>query len=167
MFSRLRALPATLAFCALIAPAGLQAQGAPVSFSGVKVDTAQPIEVTADQLSVNQNDGQAVFTGNVIVIQGEMRLTAPEVQVKYLQGAAGKIERITALGGVTLVSANEAAEGREAVYTVADDTVVMTGDVLLTQTGNTVAGDRLTVNIKEGTGRMEGRVRTVLQTGQP
>lgn len=167
MFTRLRALPATLALCALIAPAGLHAQGAPVNFSGVKVDTARPIEVTADQLSVNQTDGVAIFTGNVIVIQGEMRLTAPEVQVNYVQGAAGRIERIHALGGVTLVSANEAAEGREAVYTVADDTVVFTGDVLLTQTGNTLAGDVLTVNIKEGTGRMEGRVRTVLQTGQP
>jgi len=167
MVLRLRALPVALAFCALIAPAGLLAQGSAVNFSGVKVDTAQPIEVTSDQLSVNQTDGVAIFTGNVIVIQGEMRLTAPEVQVNYVQGAAGKIETIHALGGVTLVSANEAAEGREAVYTVANDTVVFTGDVLLTQTGNTVAGDLLTVNIKEGTGRMEGRVRTVLQTGQP
>lgn len=167
MFSRLRALPATLALWALIAPASLSAQGAPISFSGVKVDTAQPIEVTSDQLSVNQTDGVAIFTGNVIVIQGEMRLTAPEVRVNYVQGAAGKIERINALGGVTLVSTNEAVEGREAVYTVVDDTVIFTGEVLMTQTGNTVAGDKLTVNLKAGTGRMEGRVRTVLQTGKP
>ncbi len=65
-------------------------------------------------------------------------------------------------GGVTLTSPTEAAEGREAVYTVTSGEVVMTGDVLLTQGGSTIAGQKLIVDLDTGTGRMDGRVKTVI-----
>jgi len=41
----------------------------------------------------------------------------------------------------------------------------MTGNVLLTQGPNTLGGDRLTVDLEAGSGRMEGNVRTIFQTG--
>ena len=65
-----------------LAPAAVQAQaGATVAFGSMKGDPTLPVEVTADQLRVNQATGIAIFSGSVIVIQGTMRLTAPEVQV--------------------------------------------------------------------------------------
>lgn len=139
------------------------AQGAAVSFGGIKSDTSQPVEVTSDQLAVNQTDGTAVFTGNVVVIQGDLRLAAETVRVEYAKDDKTKVERILASGGVTLASATEAAEGKEAVYTLASGEVVMTGDVLLTQNGGTVAGQKLIVDLATGTGRMDGRVKTVLE----
>lgn len=145
-----------------LAPAA-SAQGAAVSFGGLKSDTSQPVEVTSDELAVNQTDGTAVFTGNVVVVQGELRLAAKSVRVEYAKDDRSKVERILASGGVTLVSATEAAEGKEAVYTVANGEIVMTGDVLLTQNGGTIAGQKLVVDLDTGTGQMDGRVRTVLQ----
>jgi lipopolysaccharide export system protein LptA len=59
----------------------------------------------------------------------------------------------------------DAAEGDEAIYTLADRVVVMTGDVLLTQEQSAISGEVLTVQLDDGTGVMEGRVRTILQTG--
>lgn len=144
-------------------PPRAEAQSATVSFGGLKSDTSQPVEVTSDQLAVNQTDGTAIFTGNVVVVQGDMRLAAENVRVEYAKDDKTKVERITATGGVTLVSATEAAEGKEAVYTVANGEVVMTGDVLLTQNGGTIAGQKLIVDLDTGTGRMDGRVKTVLQ----
>jgi lipopolysaccharide export system protein LptA len=144
-------------------PLKAKAQGAAVSFGGLKSDTSQPVEVTSDQLAVNQTDGTALFTGNVVVVQGDMRLAAESVRVEYAKDDKSKVERITASGGVTLVSATDAAEGSEAVYTVANGEVVMTGDVLLTQNGGTIAGQKLIVDLDTGTGRMDGRVKTVLQ----
>jgi lipopolysaccharide export system protein LptA len=73
------------------------------------------------------------------------------------------IDRITARDNVLLVTPEEAAEGNEAVYTLRTNEVVMTGDVILTQGGNTVAGDRLVVDMETGIGEVQGRVRTVLQ----
>jgi lipopolysaccharide export system protein LptA len=66
---------------------------------------------------------------------------------------------------VTLVGPTEAAEGREAVFEVATQTVLMSGDVLLTQDLSAVSGDRLVIDLATGAGVVEGRVRTVLRTG--
>ncbi len=75
-------------------PAG--AQGATVAFGGIKSDTTLPVEVTADQLEVNQTDGTAIFTGNVIVLQGDMRMAAAAVRVEYAKDDRTKIDTIHA-----------------------------------------------------------------------
>ena len=135
-----------------------------IAFGGMRGDTSAPVEITADALTVDQSTGQATFSGNVVIGQGDMRLSAGQVLVEY--GATNSdISVLRASGGVTLVSANEAAEARDAVYTLAASTVVLTGDVLLTQGKNVMAGESLTVNLTTGTGTMAGRVRTVLQPG--
>lgn len=41
----------------------------------------------------------------------------------------------------------------------------MTGDVLLTQGESVMSGQKLSVNLRSGTGQMDGRVRTILQPG--
>lgn len=158
MFSRSR----ILALIFLLAPVAVSAQE--VAFAGLRADTAAPVEVTADSLSVNQADGTAVFSGNVVVGQGEMRLQAATVQVEY--GAdRSKISRLHASGGVTLASPTEAAEASDAVYDVTTGRLVMTGDVLLTQGASVMSGQKLDVDLKTGVGRMDGRVRTILQPG--
>ena len=48
---------------------------------------------------------------------------------------------------------------------VAAGDVVLTGNVLLTQGANALAGEKLTVDLATGVGRMEGRVRTVFGGG--
>lgn len=160
----IRGVGAALLSLAALAAA---AQGADVAFGGLRHDPTLPVEVTADRLSIDQSDGTAVFSGNVVVGQGEMRLSAAEVRVRYATegagDATGRIQELIATGGVTLVSGAEAAEAREAVYTVATGVIVLTGDVVLTQGRNALSGDRLTVNLIEGTGVIEGRVRTIFQ----
>lgn len=141
-----------------------QAQQAAIKFGGLRQDTSLPVEVTSDTLSVDNADGAATFTGNVLVVQGDMRMTAAEIRVEYAQGGNG-IQRLHATGGVTLVSPTDAAESSEAVYTIGDGNVVMSGNVLLTQGNASIAGDRLTVNLTDGTGTMDGRVKTVFTPG--
>ncbi|MCB1332252.1 MAG: lipopolysaccharide transport periplasmic protein LptA [Roseivivax sp.] len=140
------------------------AQGTQVVFGGMKQDTKLPIEVSADSLSVNQKDGTALYTGDVVIGQGEMRLSAQSVLVVYSENSR-RIERLEATGGVTLVNGDEAAEAERADYNVQDGTVVMTGDVLLTQGQNALTSQRMVVNLNTGTAQMDGRVRTVLQSG--
>lgn len=150
-----------LVFSAAMAVAAVaaQAQQATIAFGGLKQDTTLPVEVQADQLTVNNADGTAVFTGNVLVGQGEMRLAAGTVRVEY--GTDGKsIQRLFASGGVTISNLADAAEAQEAVYAIDSGTVVMTGDVLLTQGTSALSGQKLTIDLKTGTGVMEGRVST-------
>lgn len=148
----------------LIGASAAAAQGTSVAFGAITQDTSAPVEVSADELAVDQNTGSATFTGNVVIGQGEMRLSAPRVLVVYRQDSAG-IERLEATGGVTLVSGPDAAESQRADYDVDGGVIVMTGDVLLAQGQSALSADRMTVNLDDGTARMQGRVRTILQTG--
>ena len=159
-------IKSVLAVCFALAFAPMAyAQGTNVAFGTIRQDTSAPVEVTADNLSVDQTNGTAVFTGNVVIGQGEMRLSAARVQVVYATGGAG-ISRLEATGGVTLVSGPDAAEAQKADYDVEGGTIVMTGDVLLTQGQSALTSEKMTVNLDDGTAQMSGRVKTILQTGQ-
>lgn len=138
------------------------AQGAQVAFGSTQQDRDLPVEVTADNLNVNQNDGTAVFTGNVVIGQGEMRLSAPRVLVVYLKDQSG-IESLEATGGVTLVSGPDAAEGERADYNITTGIIEMRGNVLLVQGDNAITGETMYVDTTAGTARVSGRVKTVLQ----
>src|SRR6056297_1707568 len=139
------------------------AQGAEVAFGTIEQDTSLPVEVSADALSVSQNDGSALFTGNVVIGQGEMRLSAPRVLVFYTQDQSG-VERLEATGGVTLVQGDQAAEADRANYEVNRGTIRMMGSVLLTQGANTLVSESMDVDLEDGTAQMNGRVRTVFSS---
>ncbi|WP_128254984.1 lipopolysaccharide transport periplasmic protein LptA [Falsirhodobacter deserti] len=157
-------LKALILLACLSSPALAVAQTAQIEMGGMRQDTSAPVSVDADQLSVDQASGQATFTGNVRVSQGELRLAADTVQVEY--GAdEGEIRALQASGNVTLANESIAAEAQEASYTIASGLIEMTGDVLLTQGQSTIAGQRLVIDAAAGTGRMEGRVRTTFRPG--
>ena len=140
------------------------AQGTQVAFGTIRQDTSAPVEVTANELNVDQNTGSAIFTGDVVIGQGEMRLSAPRVLVIYRSNQEG-IERLEATGGVTLVSGPDAAESQRAEYDIDAGEIVMSGDVLMTQGNSALSADRMTVQLDDGTARMQGRGKTILQTG--
>lgn len=153
---------------ALVAMAVLSAadpalsQGTEVGFGGLKSDTTLPVELKSDQLAIDQASGQATFSGNVLVVQGDMRLTAQTIRVEY-GTEAGKIERLHATGGVILVNAADAAQADNAVYTIETGEVIMTGNVLLTQGPAAMSAATLVVNLKTGLGRLEGGVTTTFK----
>lgn len=164
----MRSLFKWLFIATVMLPVSVAAQGAQIAFGGLSYDGSEPVEVTADTLRVDQDGGTAVFSGSVVVIQGELRLAAEEVKVEYEtndSGGQGDIDQMVATGDVVLTSGEDAAEGQSAVYRVSDGTITMTGDVLLTQGPSTLAGQKLVLDLEAGTGTMEGRVRTILQTG--
>lgn len=157
---RILVLPLFLSLTA----APVLAQGTNVAFGTLAQDTNLPVEVTSDNLTVDQETGVATFTGNVMIGQGEMRLSAPRVLVVYLAEQKG-IERMEATGGVTLVSGPDAAESERADYSITTGTIVMTGNVLLDQGPNALSADKMTVQLSDGTAQMSGRVKTIIQTG--
>lgn len=155
------ALTAALMLQLLAGPAAAQ----DMTFGGIRADISAPVEVAADSLSVNQADGTAVFTGNVVIGQGEMRLSAAEVHVEYAEGGQNRIRALRATGDVTLVSGPDAAEAQSAVYDVESGEVTLTGEVVLSQGANVLTGDEMVVDLATGTAQVQGRVRTILQPG--
>ncbi|MEE9387844.1 MAG: lipopolysaccharide transport periplasmic protein LptA [Paracoccaceae bacterium] len=159
--------PAVIALFLIFQPASLIAQGADVAFGGLQHDASQPIEISADQLSIDQSDGSAQFVGNVLIGQGDLRLSAGKVLVQYAASAneaTGNISRLMASGGVTLTSGSEAAEAESAEYSLETSVITMIGNVILTQGRNALSAQRMVIDLKTGRATMAGRVRTIFRT---
>lgn len=133
-----------------------------IGFGGVSYDDRLPVEVTADGLTVDQTTGEAVFTGNVIVVQGGMRMAAGAVRIVYSTDGARDVSEVIATGGVLVTRGADAAEGGSARFNVASALLTLSGNVLVTQGATAIAGDSMVVNMRTGNGSVDGRVRTVL-----
>jgi lipopolysaccharide export system protein LptA len=157
-----------LALALAVSPLAAAAQDTAIRLGQSLQLTGQPLEVTADSLAVDQASGASVFSGNVLAIQGDLRMTAGTIRIEYTPATAGgggsqRVDRLIASGGVTLVTPTEALEAAEAIYTLPQGDLEMTGDVLLVQGQNVLSGQRFVANLSAGTGQMSGRVRTVIQ----
>lgn len=158
---------ATAAALIWLPMAAMAQQGTALTFAGLRQDRSVPVEIEATTLEVNERTGLAVFSGDVVVTQGDLVLQAPRVEVEGDPDRGGEgIREVRAAGGVSLRSISETARGDEAVYDVASGLLRLEGNVVLTQGSSTLSGQRLLANLNDGTGVMEGRVRTVFQPDQ-
>lgn len=130
-----------------------------------------PIEIEADQLDVDDNEGLALYKGNVNLRQGEAHLKTAELRVFYdNKGGDGgqNIQRIVAAGQVVLRSGDRTVSGDTAVVEMNKDTVTLTGNVVLVEGPNVLRGERLTVDLKTKQAKVDGgrnRVQTILTPG--
>lgn len=132
-----------------------------LTLGAVNADPGAPVEISADSLNVDQDTGVATFSGNVEVGQGDMKLAAAEVVVNY-NDQSGDIDSLTITGGVTFVTPTEAAEAQRAEYDIAGGTLLLVGEVLVTQGASAISADRMRIDLQTGNAQMEGRVRTIL-----
>jgi len=133
-----------------------------IDLGGITADPKAPVEVSADNLSVDQDSGTAVFSGNVVIGQGDLRLSAGSVRVVY-SDSTGDIAQLLATDGVTLVTDSEAAEAATADYNLTTGILTLSGSVLLTQGASALSAEQMTIDLNSGRAQMSGRVRTVFQ----
>ena len=130
-----------------------------------KFDTSLPLEIKSEELNIEQNTGEATFSGSVIATQGNLILTAVTIVVEYTlknSRMTSEMEKLTANKDVTIVSDTQSAVANKVVYDIKSENIIMTGDVILKEGLSATSGDRLTINLKTGSRRMEGNVRTLI-----
>jgi lipopolysaccharide export system protein LptA len=91
--------------------------------------------------------------GRAEVVQGRNRLRADAINGFV---SDGDLRRVEASGNVYFVTPDQTMRGDRAVYTLASNEVVVTGDVILTQGQNVLTGGRLVYNTRTEAARMEG-----------
>jgi lipopolysaccharide export system protein LptA len=137
-------------------------------------DSKEPISIDADKLVYFDKEQKAIYSGNVVVIQGDTKMTC-SVMTVYLdrspsagakaqtadaqgmtaaaggQGGPGQnsgIKRLEAAGPVTVVSKTQVATGDSGVYDKLQDKVLLIGNVTLSDGQNVTKGDKLTYDLK-------------------
>jgi lipopolysaccharide export system protein LptA len=140
-----------------------------------------PIEVNSDHLTADNNANTAIYEGHVEALQNENRMRSDMLNVHFVKRGAGaptttaanngqtasNIDRLEATGNVYFVTPTQVIRGDKAVYTKDNDTIVVTGQVVVTQGEDVMRGSRLTYDRATGKSTMDadpqsGRVKTVL-----
>lgn len=163
-----RAAQAPAAPAVAAAPASVLGGGGPVDVTSNNFERVGPLHL--------------IYKGDVEAIQGQARLRSPQIDIFYAQkGAApgdrsatatvGSIERMEAEGPVYYVTPTQTAKGDHGTYIAADDSIILTGNVVLTNDKNVATGARLVIHQKTSqavlTETPGKRIRTVLYPNQP
>jgi lipopolysaccharide export system protein LptA len=141
----------TLAMSVLVAVLAGDAQPAAAHAQSLGLDASQPIAVNADSFLADLNNETGTYTGNVIVTQGPVKLHADEVKVHAPGGRAARME---ANGNVVVDSPSGQAVGDAGVYDVPQQTIRLTGNVVLTKDANVMRGNSLEVSMATGLARL-------------
>jgi len=181
-------LARVLIIALVAAPLPALAQQLQTGFADFGQDQDTPIEIEADALEVQDKESTAVFTGNVTVRQGETALQTSRLTVYYSRSALPspdtatnaaasgqapstpgdqRIAKLEASGEVLIESDGQTATGNSGTIDFDSNTLLLDGNVTLTQDKNVITGDRLTVDLNTGVARVQstGRVRVLLNPG--
>jgi len=125
-----------------------------------------PIEVTAQQLEADQQQRQAIFSGEVVAKQGDITLYSDKLIV-YSLPEEDQVDRLEAFGHVRVVQIDRTATADRAIYRQFEETLVLYGNAEVHQGKNRVAGDEIIVYLRENrslvkSGENGGRVKAVL-----
>ena len=150
-------------------------QGSPLLPGG---NSKEPISIEADKLVYFDKEQKAIYSGNVVAIQGDTRLTCSIMTVHMTKTAApgapaaGAVAGATAVkvadagpassaesssvshldcaGPVTVLSKTQTATGDSAVYDKPQNKIWILGHVTLSDRGNVTKGDKLTYDLTSG-----------------
>ena len=137
----------------------------------------QPIDVTADQLDIDDVAKKAVFKGTVKAVQGEATLTTSQMTVIYESDeaqdaakpagiapgqASSKLSRILAAEPVALSQPGNHATGQALEYDAKTGTAYLSGNVIITsEPDRQAASDRAELNANADTALLTGNVVVV------
>ncbi len=126
----------------------------PALASALPSDSEQPIHIQADTADLDDKKGTATYRGNVIITQGTLKITGHTVTL--MQGKSGDVEYFKSVGNPAYYEQipNQGddllqADGKTIEYFMPKDTIVITDQARVMQSGNTSRGEKITYNIKQ------------------
>lgn len=147
----------------------------------------EPIKIDADKLDVFDKEGRAVFSGNVVAVQGESTMNCSLMTVFYEQQNRGQngqaqtasagpqgandsaIKKIDCKGPVTIVSKTQVATGDNASFDRVANKIFLIGNAALSDGPNVTRGERVVYDINTGVANIEtkpgGRVKALFVPG--
>ena len=139
------------------------------ALQGFSQNKDKPVQIEAQQLDVRDKDKVAVFSGSVVVTQGDTIMKCKKLEVFYDQddakagggkstmkaaqpGPGGKqtIKRLVASGGVLVIQKEQTAVGETGIFEMKNNTIELIGGkdgVVINQGANVLRGERLVVDL--------------------
>ena len=132
-------------------------------------DRNQPIQIEADQGSLDQKNQNTTFSGNVIVKQGSMNIQAGTVAVsKDKSGQQHMNARGNPVKFGQQLEKNGKVDGQanQVEYSSATGVVVLTGNAKITRGGDMASGNVITYNTRTEVYTVSGNKNATSKTGR-
>ena len=140
-------------------------------------NSKQPVSIEADKLVYFDKEQKAIYSGKVVVIQGDTKMTCSAMTIYMEKGSAparpeaaaagdpakageeagaapgagtSHVKHLEAVGPVTVVSKTQVATADSGAYDKAQNKVWLIGNVTLSDGGNVTKGDKLTYDLTTG-----------------
>jgi lipopolysaccharide export system protein LptA len=147
----------------------------------------EPINIAADKLDYFDKQQKAVYTGNVVAIQGETRLNATALTILFDRkadaksgeakpeakpvagpgGANSQLRRMEGKGPIAITNKDQVGTGDALVFDKPENKFYLIGNVALSQGENVTRGDKLVYDLNTGQAVVssKGRVHSLIVPG--
>ena len=129
------------------------------------------VEIEADRLDVNTQNGQAVFQGNVKATKGDILVKGETLTLTY-DNTSRKVTSLIAEKDVYVLWLDKEASCDKAVYKLDENMMELIGDVTITKGDERLSGQKVIVDmasdqqvVEGGGGRVKIRVNTQKESG--
>jgi len=115
------------------------------------------ITIVSNKLNVDMNKRKSTFTGDVHAYNETLKLWSDKMTI-ILKIEKDEIKEILASGNVKIIRLVEGSEiyGDAANYSLEEEIIIITGNVLVIEDGNQVSGNKLVVDLKSSSSIMVG-----------
>jgi len=143
----------------------------------LRPDADEPIHVNAHSVETNEKTGVAIYSGDVLVEQGELSIRADRIEIRTRNKrtdfirATGKPAKMRQRGGKQTDEIQ--AEANRIDYRVASGQIEMTGDVTVHRNTDVFTGHVLQYDLNDKTLKAsgdetgDGRIHAVIQPAKP
>jgi len=133
-------------------------------------NSKEPINIAADKLDYFDKEQKAVYSGNVVVVQGDTRLNASVLTILFDSKAGGvkkpgqdaansQLKWMKGDGPITIVNKDQVGVGDSLIYDKAKNKFSLSGNVSLSQGENITKGDDLVYDLQTGQAVVSSRGR--------
>ncbi len=142
----------------------------------------EPINISADKLDYFDKQQKAIYTGNVVVIQGDTRLKATVLTIYFdskqgdgkqgdgktasgpALGSNSGVRRMEGKGPIVITNKDQVGAGDSLLYDKARNKFTLVGNVALSQGENVTRGDKMDYDLSTGQAVVtsKGRVHSLI-----
>jgi lipopolysaccharide transport protein LptA len=116
--------------------------------------------ITSDELHSDQQSHVSIFTGNVVVVGNQFRMTCQEMTVNFTKD--NKVDTIVATGDVIINQPDRVTHCGRADYFRDEDKFVLTDQPIIHDHDNTISGPKIIIYRTSQKMEIEGRSTTVI-----
>jgi lipopolysaccharide export system protein LptA len=117
--------------------------------------TREPLVITSNRMEAVKLSDQVTFTGNVSLKSENMTLTS-DVMIVYYDPGSKDIREIEAHGNVVVRKEGRVALSNDALYSKAEETIVLTGNASILENENLIVGEKITLFMADDSSSIEG-----------